>query len=75
MLQNAYSFAKIGAETAENERNFAENLPKLGNYPTGPAEGRPGDRLRQAGVQGVPEERAGRAVGVGAAAAGPSRGR
>ena len=26
--------AKIGADTAENERNFAENLPKIGNYPT-----------------------------------------
>ena len=36
MLQNAYLFAKIGADTAENERNFAENLQKIGNYPTGP---------------------------------------
>ena len=36
MLQNAYFLAKIGADTAENERNFAENLPKTGNYPTGP---------------------------------------
>ena len=27
MLQNAYLLAKIGADTAENERNFAENLP------------------------------------------------
>ena len=36
MLQNAYLLAKIGADTAENERNFAENLPKIGNYPTGP---------------------------------------
>ena len=35
MLQNAYFLAKIGADTAENERNFAENLPKIGNYPTG----------------------------------------
>ena len=34
MLQNAYSLAKIGADTAENERNFAEHLPKIGNYPT-----------------------------------------
>ena len=25
MLQNAYSLAKIGADTAEIERNFAEN--------------------------------------------------
>ena len=36
MLQNAYLLAKIGADTAENERNFAENLPKIGNYLTGP---------------------------------------
>ena len=34
MLQNAYSLAKIGADTAENERTFAENLPKYRNYPT-----------------------------------------
>ena len=27
MLQNAYFLAKIGADTAENERNFAEILP------------------------------------------------
>ena len=32
MLQNAYFLAKIGADTAENERNFVENLPKLGTY-------------------------------------------
>ena len=36
MLQNAYLLAKIGADTAESERNFADNLPKIGNYPTGP---------------------------------------
>ena len=35
--QNAYLLAKIGADTAENEQHFAENLPKIGNYPTGPA--------------------------------------
>ena len=29
MLENAYLLAKIGADTAENERNFAENLPKI----------------------------------------------
>ena len=34
MLNNAYFLAKIGADTAENERNFAEILPKSGNYPT-----------------------------------------
>ena len=37
MLQSAYLLAKIGVDTAENERNFAEILPKIGNYPTGPA--------------------------------------
>ena len=36
MLQNAYSLAKIGADTAENEQHFAEILPKTGNYPTVP---------------------------------------
>ena len=34
MLQNAYFLAKIGADTTENEQHFAENLPKIGNYPT-----------------------------------------
>ena len=32
MLQNAHLLAKIGADTAENERNFAENVPKIGKY-------------------------------------------
>ena len=27
MLQNAYLLAKIGADPAENEQKFAENLP------------------------------------------------
>ena len=36
MLQNAYLLAKIGGDTAENEQHFAEILPKIGNYPTGP---------------------------------------
>ena len=35
MLQSAYLLAKIGADTTENERNYAEILPKIGNYPTG----------------------------------------
>ena len=35
MLKNAYLLAKIGADTAENDRFFAENLPKIGNDPTG----------------------------------------
>ena len=29
MLQNAYLLAKIGADTAENEQQFAEILPKI----------------------------------------------
>ena len=41
MLQNAYFLAKIGADTAENEQHFAENLPKIGNYPTGPSKAAP----------------------------------
>ena len=36
MLQNAYFLATIRADTAENEQNLAEILPKTGNYPTGP---------------------------------------
>ena len=36
MLQNAYFLEKIGADTAENERNFAEILLKIGDYPTDP---------------------------------------
>ena len=40
MLKNACLLAKIGADTAENERLLAENLPKIGNYSTGPAAGR-----------------------------------
>ena len=36
MRQNAYLLARIGADTAENERDFAEKLPKIGNYLTGP---------------------------------------
>ena len=36
MMQNAYLLAQIGADTAENERNFTRNLEKNGNYPTGP---------------------------------------
>ena len=50
MLQNAYFVAKIGADTAENEQHFAENLPKINNYPTGPpSRGRPRGRPRARG--------------------------
>ena len=39
MLQNAYLLAKIGADTAENERNFAKNwqLPYGSTTRSGPA--------------------------------------
>ena len=50
MLQNAYFLAKTGADTAENERNFAENLPKTGNYPTGPGTARGTPRRRPRGA-------------------------
>ena len=40
MLQNLYLLPKIGADTAGNERNVAQHLPKFGNYPTGPVEAR-----------------------------------
>ena len=39
MLPNAYLLVKIGADTAENERKFAEILPKFGSYSTGPQAG------------------------------------
>ena len=32
MLKNAYLLAKIGADTAENERKFAQHLAKISNY-------------------------------------------
>ena len=57
MLQNAYFLAKIGADTAANERNFAEILPKIlpkiGDYPTGPLPFRP-DRMTYQGVREDP---------------------
>ena len=43
MLQNAYLLAKIGADTAENEQDFAEILPKTAMEPES---GRPGARDR-----------------------------
>ena len=47
MLQNAYFLAKIGAGIAENEQHFAENLPKIGNYPTGVAPASSGPAVRR----------------------------
>ena len=44
MLQNAYSLAKIGADTAENEQHFAEILPigrRVADHGP-PTRGRPG---------------------------------
>ena len=32
-MKNSYFLAKIGADTAENERHFAENLPKIWRVP------------------------------------------
>ena len=52
MLQNAYFLAKIGADTAENEQHFAENLPKIGNYPTGPGARKLGGLARGRAVAG-----------------------
>ena len=73
MLQNAYFLAKIGADTAENERNFAEILPKIVNYLKHPR-GRPKDRVPRGGRRGgrgggrlLPRRRAragGRCAGV-----------
>ena len=37
MLNNGYFVVKIRADTAENETHFADILPKIGNYPTGPS--------------------------------------
>ena len=43
MLQNAYLLAKIGADTAENERNFAENWLRGGEVLRGTSQvGAPG---------------------------------
>ena len=36
MLSNAYLLAKFRFDTAQNERNVAEILPKTDNYPTDP---------------------------------------
>ena len=57
MLQNAYLLAKIGADTDENEQHFAENLPKIGNYPTGPRPGSSSSRRMVAAAAQPREER------------------
>ena len=64
MLQNAYFFAKIGADTAENRQHFAEILPigrgvaagRVAPAPRGrgpdPREGAPGAREAEEGLLG-----------------------
>ena len=51
MLQNAYFLAKIGADTAENEQHFAEDLPETSqpaHLPVGVgSEVDLGERIRQ----------------------------
>ena len=54
MQKIAYLLAKIDADTAENERHFAENLPQLANYPGGA-----GVHVRVVGPRGA------RVVGAG----------
>ena len=48
MLQNAYLLAKIGSDTAEDERNFAEILPKISPKRARGADGAPRAAPRQA---------------------------
>ena len=48
MLQNAYFLAKIGADTAENEQQFAEILP-IGRRVAAPC-GAPGLRPSPVGM-------------------------
>ena len=60
MLSNAYFLAKIGADTAENEQHFAENLPigrrVADRCPGGPR--REGPRARaQRAAAGAPRPR------------------
>ena len=47
MLQNAYLLAKIGADTAENERNVA----KIGNYRAAARADEEGARLPRAALR------------------------
>ena len=70
MLQNAYFLAKIGADTAENEQHFADMLPKICNYPTGPlgpywSDERARQRYTGVGVGRRPDLRRARSCGRG----------
>ena len=58
--------AKIGADTAEKERTSAENLPKIGNYPSGPLPY--GSTMPMDGLScGTPRHAAGAAAFIAAA--------
>ena len=72
MLQNAYLLAKIGADAAENERKFAEILPKIGNYPTDPPSyGAPRQvRIEPGGRAAARAPRAARGGGAGRGSSG-----
>ena len=58
--QNAYLLAKIGADTAENGRNFAESLPKIGNYSTGPLPYRSSQQVQEGEPRGPQRQHASR---------------
>ena len=58
MLQNAYLPAKIGADTAENERHFAEICQKLATTLRVP------DRRKRDPRAGAPGERRGLCLGI-----------
>ena len=72
---NAYLLAKFGLDTAENEPcqvcPTEQSRPAQGEWhqhrraEPAPPEGRPGDRLRQAGVQGLPGGQADREPLIG----------
>ena len=61
MLSNAYLLAKIGADTAENEQHFAENLP-IGRRVAGRRGGAysPGGRGARRGARRARDGRAAR---------------
>ena len=71
MLQNAYFLANIGADTAENERNFAESCQKLATtLRTGTCSGAAHDLREAAGPRLGLRPRAAHGPGGAAALAG-----
>ena len=56
MLQNAYFLAKIGADTTENEQDFAEILPTDAVSGGARRTSRPDDVTGRAPVPGLPEQ-------------------